>query len=163
MRGVAAPEAGGERRRAEAEDGETTVAAAEVGSIGEALRTAAAGEEGLDGDAIAGLEAPALGGGVADLVDDADGLVAGDDGVGGAEGAFVLFVVAAADAAGFDAEDGVVAGDVGDCDLLHAEIARSVLDDGAGVGGHAGSVLKLVSLSARQPLDGRRWRGRMRQ
>ena len=117
---VAAPEAG---RVVDAEESVGADAAA-----GSARRR----DERLDADAVALLDAPARGGLVADLGDAADGLVAGDHGVVRGQRALVLLVVGAADAAGLDAEEGVVGADLGQRELAHLEGAGGGLDDGAG-------------------------------
>src|SRR5215468_5028242 len=76
----------------------------------------AAAVAGAHGDAIAFRDAPPLLRVSADLLDDAERLVAGDDGVlhvvlVHGRGAFVLLVIAAADAAGLDAEESVLSAD----------------------------------------------------
>ncbi len=75
---------------------------------GEAGLAEATREHRLDGDAIAGVDAPALGGAVADLLDDAEGFVARDHRRRRPQRALELLVVAAADPAGFDAKKRVV-------------------------------------------------------
>jgi hypothetical protein len=69
---------------------------------------------------------------IADLSDAADGLVTGNRGVADGQRTFVLFVVGAADAAGFDAEEGVVGADLGQGEFAHLEGAGGGLDYGAG-------------------------------
>src|SRR5262252_8175627 len=86
----------------------------------------AAAVAGAHGDAIAFLDAPPLLRLSADLLDDAERLVAGDDGVlhvvlVHGRGAFVLLVVAAADAAGLDAEQSVIGADGGPRELAELE------------------------------------------
>jgi hypothetical protein len=83
----------------------------------QAVAATAAGDERFDGDPVADVEAPPLGRVDPDLVDDADGLVAGDERVAQVDDAVhlapVLLDVGAAYAARLDPEDGVVAPDFG--------------------------------------------------
>src|SRR5215468_6541033 len=89
----------------------------------------AAAVAGAHGDAIAFRDAPPLLRVSADLLDDAERLVAGDNGVlhvvlVHGRGAFVLLVVAAADAAGLDAEQSVLGADGGPGELAELEGLR---------------------------------------
>ena len=102
------------------------MAVAEAVVAADAVGAEAAGDERLDADAVALLDAPAAGGLVADLGDAADGLVAGDDGEADGERALVLLVVGAADAAGLDLEEGVVGADLRDRQLAELEGAGAV-------------------------------------
>src|SRR4051794_41681521 len=97
MAGVAAPQPGG------LVDGDVAVHVAHpvprappVGA-GEARIALGARHEDLDGDAVAGVDIPALTGAGAHLLDDADGLVARDEREAGGESAGVLLVIGAAE------------------------------------------------------------------
>lgn len=72
-----------------------------------------AGEHGLHHDPVAHVHAPAPGCVVADLGDDAQRFVPRDDRHRGAQLPFVLFVVAAADAAGFHLQERGIRVDIG--------------------------------------------------
>src|SRR6185503_10519957 len=80
---------------------------------GETRRAVGARNERLDRDAIAHVDAPALGGAVADPLDHAERLVPGDERHAHRQHARVLLGVAAADAAGLDAQEAAVGVDVG--------------------------------------------------
>jgi hypothetical protein len=67
-----------------------------------------AGQEDLHGHPVAGRHAPSFGGLRTDLLDDADGLVAGDEGIPRVEKSGVLLMIRTAETAGLDPEDGVI-------------------------------------------------------
>src|SRR5262249_50511779 len=98
----------------------------------EARATMAARDGRLHRDPIADVDAPALGGAVADALDHAERLVAGNHRILDRDGAGVLLGVAAADATRLDAQERAVVGDVGHRQLAQLELARSGLDDGTG-------------------------------
>ena len=81
---------------------------------GEAGAAVAAGDQHLDRDAVADVDAPALGGAVADPLDDAERLVARDERPLGGEDPRILLGIASADAARFDPQEAAVVVDVGD-------------------------------------------------
>ncbi len=140
VRGVAAPEPGLQREWPEAHDGDGLAAAAESVAALDAVAAVPAGEHRLDGDSVASSDTPARGGDVADLVNDADGFVAGDRWQLRSKRALVLLVVAAADAACFDAEERIIVADARQRHVLPAQIADAVLDHGVGARGHARSI-----------------------
>ena len=88
--------------------------------------------EHLDRDAVARLHAPTLGGPRSDRLDHADGLVAGNEGEPGREGAGVLLVVGAAQATRLDAQEPVVVADGRDVEVVERELSRCLEDEGAG-------------------------------
>src|SRR5262249_6418688 len=129
--GVGAPEAGRtvERDVAVAEHG-TAPAAHRVASPA-AGGAVAAGNQRLDRDPIADLDTPALGGAIADGLDDAERLVPGYEREAHRQDAGVLLGIAAADAAGLDPQEPGVVGQLRQRELPQLERARSGLDDGA--------------------------------
>ena len=78
----------------------------------------------LDGDPITNIDAPAPGGLVADCLDDPERFVPRNHRHRSLQDPFVLFVIAAANAASFDAEDGAVVGDLRDRQIAGFEFAR---------------------------------------
>src|SRR5262249_40382291 len=97
----------------------------------------AARDHSLDRDAVADVHAPALGGTIPDRLDDAERLVSRYQRIRHRNGAGVLLGVAAADAAGLDAEEPRVVGQLGAGQLAQLELARSGLHDrAAGTGRH---------------------------
>ena len=95
-------------------------------------------DQGLDGDAIAGVDAPAFCGTVTDLLDDAERLVPRDHRQAHRQRAGVLLDVAAADAARFNAQQRAVVVDLGNRELAQLQLARPGLYDGSrGAGRHA--------------------------
>jgi hypothetical protein len=79
---------------------------------GSATLTLTTGEEHLDGHPVTDADAPSLGRPGADLLDDADGLVSGDEGVGAGEVSGVQLVIGAAQPAGLDAQEPVYGSDI---------------------------------------------------
>src|SRR3990172_6918182 len=80
--------------------------------------------------------APAARRHLADLPDDAHGLVAGDDGERRRQRPRVLLVIAAADAASLYPQERVLRPDLGQGELLPAQAARPFLDDCAAIASH---------------------------
>jgi hypothetical protein len=89
----------------------------------------AARQEHLDGDAISFVDTPARRGGSSDAIDDADGFVSGDEGVGRRQNSGVLLVVRPAEAAGFETEERVVVADVRDLELALDQTSRGFEDE----------------------------------
>src|SRR5262249_25192738 len=79
----------------------------------------ATGHEGFDGDAIADVDLPTLGGTVADALDDTERLMAGDQRQAYRKQTGVLLGVAAADAARLQPQQRTVLIDVGNRQLAH--------------------------------------------
>src|SRR5262249_36077282 len=92
---------------------------------------------GFDRHAIAGLHLPQLGGARTDLFDNADRLMARDQRIvedpGAREMAFIHFIVRAADAVRFDAQQRMIVTDPGHVETLHLEGAIADLDRRAGL------------------------------
>jgi hypothetical protein len=92
----------------------------------------AAGDERFDRDAISDVDAPALGGAISDLLDDAERFVARDDRQGNRQHAGILLGVTAADSACFYSQQGAVRIDLGQRELPQLERTwRRLHDDSA--------------------------------
>ena len=102
--GVRAPQAGRMRQRNVRVAEHAAAAAADLVAAIEAGAAVAAGDQHLDRDAVADVDAPALRRPVADLLDDAERLVSGNHRIRDRQHAGVLLGVAAADAARLDAQ-----------------------------------------------------------
>ena len=114
MRRIPAPQARCDLGVDEAEHrGEPVTDAAPVLAACARLALPARAEH-LDGNPIACRDVRSPGGGVADLVDDADDLVTGDERERGGDVSAVLLVIGATQTAGLDAEPRRVGGDVGE-------------------------------------------------
>jgi hypothetical protein len=101
---------------------------------GSAPLARSARQKDLDGDAVALGHTPPRRGTFADGVDDADRLVARDEGEAGRQRARVLLVIGAAEPARLDAEEAVVGADVGEREVTRCQPARLLEDEGAGRG-----------------------------
>ncbi len=89
-----------------------------------------AGDHGFDRDAISNVYAPALCGTVADLSDRTQGFMAWNHWHWRPQYAFELFVIAATDAAGLDAEKSIIVTDRGEGEFFRFEAAAIGLDHG---------------------------------
>jgi hypothetical protein len=80
-------------------------------AAGPALLALAARLEDLDSDTVAGLHTPSLGGPIADLLDDPDGLVPRDEPESRRKVARVLLMIRTAQTAGLDTQQTVIRSD----------------------------------------------------
>src|SRR5207244_792321 len=126
---VRAPERGRMRERHVAVPEHAAATAAELVAPGDARTAVSAPDQRLDADARADVHLPAPGGAVADALDHAERLVAGDDRQADGQYARVLLGVAPADAARLDAQERAVVVDVRDGQLPQLEPAGSGLHD----------------------------------
>src|SRR5439155_4391838 len=146
---VRAPEAGRVGERDVAVPEETSGASsAHLVATTDAGRAVAAADDALDRHPIADVDAPALRRPVADPLDRAERLVAGNDGQPDGEHARILLGVAAADAARLDAEESAVVVDVGDRQLAELQVAGRGLDDRPARPGRHGATMKSRRLRA---------------
>ena len=125
--------------------GQTVAATPTVGS-GAAGPANPTGLDDLDGDPSTGGEAPPRRRLMADLVDDAHDLMAGNELEGRFDVAGELLVVGPAEPTRLDAEDGVAGAHTGKRQSASLELARSDENQCLGVAGHAATVAQFRAL-----------------
>ena len=135
--------------RGEAVADATTVVACTAG-VARATRL-----EHLDGDPITALHTPALRRPCTDLLDDADHLVTGDEGMAGRDVPRVLLVVCPTQATGLDAHEPVTVVDVGEIEPAQLELARRGEDEPCGphesIRSKAARVARIASTARGRP------------